>query len=174
MVSDLVQEHKADWDVYLPAKVFSLCFKEHSKTKERPFSLLCCSGLEPVQSPRGLDVSVVVNIQSLDQPSSHWRCEITLMLLPLFFHSTITPRSGRVCLWSDRCSLGEWKIFLLYNSVCEYKTYMNMMMYMWCHLLLLIFVWLFCRWMTVETKLYSVLLTEKKSGLNGGLLFKSI
>uniref|UniRef100_A0A665TMD5 THAP-type domain-containing protein n=1 Tax=Echeneis naucrates TaxID=173247 RepID=A0A665TMD5_ECHNA len=57
MVSDLIQEHAADWDVYLPAKVFSLCFKEHSNTKERPFSLLCCRGLEPVQSPRGLNVS---------------------------------------------------------------------------------------------------------------------
>ncbi|XP_042249662.1 uncharacterized protein zgc:153292 [Thunnus maccoyii] len=55
MVSDLIEEHAADWDVYLPAKVFSLCFKEHSKTKERPFSMLCCRGLEPVQSPRGLN-----------------------------------------------------------------------------------------------------------------------
>lgn len=55
MVGDLAEEHAADWDVYLPAKVFSLCFKEHSKTKERPFSVLCCRGLEPVQSPRGLD-----------------------------------------------------------------------------------------------------------------------
>ncbi|XP_037333163.2 uncharacterized protein zgc:153292 isoform X1 [Pungitius pungitius] len=55
MVSDLVEEHAADWDVYLPAKVFSLCFKEHAKTKERPFSVLCCRGLEPVTSPRGLD-----------------------------------------------------------------------------------------------------------------------
>lgn len=57
MVSDLAEEHAADWDVYLPAKVFSLCFKEHSKTKERPFSLLCCKALEPVQCPRGLEVS---------------------------------------------------------------------------------------------------------------------
>nr|XP_046270965.1 uncharacterized protein zgc:153292 isoform X2 [Scatophagus argus] len=55
MVSDLMEEHAADWDVYLPAQVFSLCFKEHSKTKERPFSVLCCKGLEPVQSPRGLN-----------------------------------------------------------------------------------------------------------------------
>lgn len=55
MVSDLIEEHAADWDVYLPAKVFSLCFKEHSKTKERPFSVLCCKGLEPVHSPRGLN-----------------------------------------------------------------------------------------------------------------------
>ncbi|XP_035511527.1 uncharacterized protein zgc:153292 isoform X1 [Morone saxatilis] len=55
MVSDLIEEHAADWDVYLPAKVFSLCFKEHSKTKERPFSVLCCKGHEPVQSPRGLN-----------------------------------------------------------------------------------------------------------------------
>lgn len=57
MVNDLIEEHMADWDIYLPAKVFSLCFKEHSKTKKRPFSALCCAGLEPVQSPRGLDVS---------------------------------------------------------------------------------------------------------------------
>ncbi|XP_041829687.1 uncharacterized protein zgc:153292 isoform X2 [Melanotaenia boesemani] len=55
MVCDLTEEHAADWDVYLPAKVFSLCFKEHSKTMERPFSLLFCNGLEPVQSPRGLN-----------------------------------------------------------------------------------------------------------------------
>ena len=57
MVSDLIEEHAPDWDVYLPAKVFSLCFKDHSKTKERPFSVLCCKGPEPVHSPRGLDVS---------------------------------------------------------------------------------------------------------------------
>ncbi|XP_026181206.1 uncharacterized protein LOC113141171 isoform X2 [Mastacembelus armatus] len=57
MVSELIEEHAADWDVYLPAKVFSLCFKEHSKTKERPFSVLCCRGLEPVHSPRGLTAS---------------------------------------------------------------------------------------------------------------------
>ncbi|XP_036943858.1 uncharacterized protein zgc:153292 [Acanthopagrus latus] len=55
MVGDLITEHAGDWDVYLPAKVFSLCFKEHAKTKERPFSILCCKGLEPVQSPRGLN-----------------------------------------------------------------------------------------------------------------------
>ncbi|KAF3846111.1 hypothetical protein F7725_003189 [Dissostichus mawsoni] len=55
MVSDLIEEHAPDWDVYLPAKVFSLCFKEHSKTKERPFSVLCCKGPEPVHSPRGLE-----------------------------------------------------------------------------------------------------------------------
>ncbi|KAM6904683.1 uncharacterized protein FYW49_014750 [Xenentodon cancila] len=55
IVSDLTEEHAADWDVYLPAKVFSLCFNEHSKTKERPFSVLCCNGVEHVQSPRELD-----------------------------------------------------------------------------------------------------------------------
>lgn len=59
MVNDLIEEHVADWDIYLPAKVFSLCFREHSMTKKRPFSVLCCAGLEPVQSPRGLDVSKV-------------------------------------------------------------------------------------------------------------------
>uniref|UniRef100_A0A3Q3X3P2 THAP-type domain-containing protein n=1 Tax=Mola mola TaxID=94237 RepID=A0A3Q3X3P2_MOLML len=41
MVNDLIEEHSADWDVYLPAKIFSLCFKERSETKERPFSVLC-------------------------------------------------------------------------------------------------------------------------------------
>ncbi|KAM3597245.1 uncharacterized protein V6R79_001808 [Siganus canaliculatus] len=55
MVNGLIEEHATDWDVYLPAEVFSLCFKEHSQTKERPFSLLCCNGLEPVRSPRGLN-----------------------------------------------------------------------------------------------------------------------
>ncbi|XP_008293552.1 uncharacterized protein LOC103367333 [Stegastes partitus] len=55
MVSDLIEEHATDWDVYLPAKVVSLCFKEQSTTKERPFSVLCCKGLKPVQSPRGLN-----------------------------------------------------------------------------------------------------------------------
>ncbi|XP_047212807.1 uncharacterized protein LOC124865035 isoform X2 [Girardinichthys multiradiatus] len=55
MVGDLTEEHSADWDLYLPAKVFSLCFKPHLATKERPFSLLCSKGLEPIQSPRGLD-----------------------------------------------------------------------------------------------------------------------
>ncbi|XP_061905407.1 uncharacterized protein zgc:153292 isoform X1 [Entelurus aequoreus] len=54
MVSELVQEHAADWDVYLPAKVFALCFQEHSATKQRPFALLCCDGPEPVSTPRGL------------------------------------------------------------------------------------------------------------------------
>uniref|UniRef100_UPI003AB09F10 uncharacterized protein n=1 Tax=Centroberyx gerrardi TaxID=166262 RepID=UPI003AB09F10 len=55
MISDLIEQHAADWDVFLPAKVFSLCFKEHSQTKERPFSMLCCKGLQPVQAPRGLN-----------------------------------------------------------------------------------------------------------------------
>lgn len=57
MVNDLLEEHTADWDVYLPAKVFSLCFQEHSKTRKRPFSALCCAALQPEQGPRGLDVS---------------------------------------------------------------------------------------------------------------------
>ncbi|XP_041673008.1 uncharacterized protein zgc:153292 [Cheilinus undulatus] len=55
MVNDLIEEHTPDWDVYLPAKVFSLCCAEHSQTKERPFSLLCCKEVEPIKSPRGLD-----------------------------------------------------------------------------------------------------------------------
>lgn len=57
MVSDLMEQHTADWDVYLPAQVFSLCFKEHPDTKERPFSALCCKGLEPARSPRGLNLT---------------------------------------------------------------------------------------------------------------------
>lgn len=57
MVSDLMEQHAADWDVFLPAQVFSLCFKEHSETKERPFSALCCKGLEPVRAPRGLNLA---------------------------------------------------------------------------------------------------------------------
>nr|XP_020461043.1 uncharacterized protein LOC109963104 isoform X2 [Monopterus albus] len=57
MVSDLTEEHASDWDIYLPAKVFSLCFEEHSETKERPFSVLCCSEVEPIRSPRGLNAS---------------------------------------------------------------------------------------------------------------------
>ncbi|XP_049601259.1 uncharacterized protein [Syngnathus scovelli] len=51
MVSDLVDEHAADWDVFLPAKVFALCFQEHSLTKERPFALLCCCDSQLVHSP---------------------------------------------------------------------------------------------------------------------------
>ncbi|XP_017274778.1 uncharacterized protein zgc:153292 isoform X2 [Kryptolebias marmoratus] len=60
MVSDLAEEHAADWDVYLPARVFSLCFKEHPVTKQRPFSALFCRGLEPVRSPRGLSLANAV------------------------------------------------------------------------------------------------------------------
>lgn len=55
LVSDLIEGHTSDWDVYLPAKVFSLCCTEHSQTKERPFSLLCCKGIEQIKSPRALD-----------------------------------------------------------------------------------------------------------------------
>ncbi|XP_037111903.1 uncharacterized protein LOC119125453 isoform X2 [Syngnathus acus] len=51
MVSDLVDEHAADWDVFLPAKVFALCFQEHSHTKERPFAVLCCCDSQLVHSP---------------------------------------------------------------------------------------------------------------------------
>ncbi|XP_020326463.2 uncharacterized protein LOC109878664 [Oncorhynchus kisutch] len=57
MVSDLVNDHPYNWDVCLPAKVFSLCFKEHPKTKQRPFSLLCCKGPQPVTTPRDLSFS---------------------------------------------------------------------------------------------------------------------
>ncbi|KAK6312030.1 hypothetical protein J4Q44_G00176940 [Coregonus suidteri] len=57
MVSDLVKDHPDNWDVCLPAKVFSLCFKEHPKTKQRPFSLLCCKGPQPVTTPRDLSFS---------------------------------------------------------------------------------------------------------------------
>ncbi|XP_055754252.1 uncharacterized protein LOC129833581 isoform X2 [Salvelinus fontinalis] len=57
MVSDLVKDHPDNWDVCLPAKVFSLCFKEHPKTKQRPFFLLCCKGPQPVTTPRDLSFS---------------------------------------------------------------------------------------------------------------------
>ncbi|XP_011476126.1 uncharacterized protein LOC101171580 isoform X1 [Oryzias latipes] len=57
MVCDLTEEHAADWNVYLPAKVFSLCFNEHPSLKNRPFSILCCNGVEPYRSPRELDRS---------------------------------------------------------------------------------------------------------------------
>uniref|UniRef100_A0A8C7D9W8 THAP-type domain-containing protein n=1 Tax=Oncorhynchus kisutch TaxID=8019 RepID=A0A8C7D9W8_ONCKI len=59
MVSDLVKDHPYNWDVCLPAKVFSLCFKEHPKTKQRPFSLLCCKGPQPVTTPRDLSVRLL-------------------------------------------------------------------------------------------------------------------
>ncbi|XP_057673144.1 uncharacterized protein LOC130904418 [Corythoichthys intestinalis] len=53
MVGDLVDEHVADWDVFLPAKVFALCFQEHSHSKERPFALLCCRESELVHPSPG-------------------------------------------------------------------------------------------------------------------------
>lgn len=53
MVQDLAEEHPSDWDVFVPAKVFSLCFKENPVTGERPFSVLCCSGTAPEHAPRG-------------------------------------------------------------------------------------------------------------------------
>ncbi|XP_067089385.1 uncharacterized protein zgc:153292 [Osmerus mordax] len=52
MVTDLLKEHGHNWDVFLPAKVFSLCFQEHSTTKERPLSLLHCKRLQPNTVPR--------------------------------------------------------------------------------------------------------------------------
>uniref|UniRef100_A0A3B3HWN5 THAP-type domain-containing protein n=1 Tax=Oryzias latipes TaxID=8090 RepID=A0A3B3HWN5_ORYLA len=58
MVCDLTEEHAADWNVYLPAKVFSLCFNEHPSLKNRPFSILCCNGVEPYRSPRELDMYI--------------------------------------------------------------------------------------------------------------------
>lgn len=58
MVNDLLRDHVHDWDVYLPAKVFSLCFQEHSMTKERPFSMLHCKGLQPVTAPRSVPFCV--------------------------------------------------------------------------------------------------------------------
>uniref|UniRef100_A0A8C5EES3 THAP-type domain-containing protein n=1 Tax=Gouania willdenowi TaxID=441366 RepID=A0A8C5EES3_GOUWI len=56
--SDLLTQHSTDWDVHLPAQVFSLCFTEHPQTKQRPFVLLCCTGREAVRSPRPLDVLI--------------------------------------------------------------------------------------------------------------------
>ncbi|KAJ7989539.1 hypothetical protein DPEC_G00305590 [Dallia pectoralis] len=57
MVSDLLKDQPENWDVCLPAKVFSLCFHEHPKTKQRPFSLLCCKGPQQVSTPRDLSFS---------------------------------------------------------------------------------------------------------------------
>ncbi|XP_077590787.1 uncharacterized protein LOC144208687 isoform X2 [Stigmatopora nigra] len=51
MVRELADEHETDWDVFLPAKVFALCFQEHSQSKKRPFELLCCRESELIQSP---------------------------------------------------------------------------------------------------------------------------
>lgn len=65
MVSELSEGHATDWDVYLPAKVFALCFQERpggGGSGGRPFSLLCCSGLQPVRQPRGLQVSPAHNV----------------------------------------------------------------------------------------------------------------
>lgn len=58
MVNDLLRDHVCDWDVYLPAKVFSLCFQEHPTTKERPFSMLHCKGQQPVTAPRSVPFCV--------------------------------------------------------------------------------------------------------------------
>uniref|UniRef100_A0A3P9AGF0 THAP domain-containing protein 1 n=1 Tax=Esox lucius TaxID=8010 RepID=A0A3P9AGF0_ESOLU len=63
MVSDLLKDQPENWDVCLPAKVFSLCFNEHPKTKQRPFSLLCCRGPQPVPTPRDLSVSGLLSIR---------------------------------------------------------------------------------------------------------------
>uniref|UniRef100_A0A674BDK2 THAP domain-containing protein 1 n=1 Tax=Salmo trutta TaxID=8032 RepID=A0A674BDK2_SALTR len=78
MVSDLVKDHPYNWDVCLPAKVFSLCFKEHPKTKQRPFSLLCCKGPQPVTTPRDLSVSLLcsysLTLIIMDCISIEWVC----------------------------------------------------------------------------------------------------
>uniref|UniRef100_A0A672H139 THAP domain-containing protein 1 n=1 Tax=Salarias fasciatus TaxID=181472 RepID=A0A672H139_SALFA len=82
--SDLMEQHAADWDVYLPAQVFGLCFREHPHTKERPFSALCCKGPEPVRSARGLDVR--------NQPSStliHFNQSLSAVLSPQLTYSQI-------------------------------------------------------------------------------------
>lgn len=53
MVQELIEEHPSDWDVFVQAKVFSLCCKENPSTGQRPFSLLCCGGTAPEHTPRG-------------------------------------------------------------------------------------------------------------------------
>uniref|UniRef100_A0A8D3A879 THAP domain-containing protein 1 n=1 Tax=Scophthalmus maximus TaxID=52904 RepID=A0A8D3A879_SCOMX len=106
MVSDLIEEHAADWDVFLPAKVFSLCFKEHTKTKERPFSLLCCGELEPAHSPRGQDVREAFQyLLSFDKLLSYRNCKKTTFVFSasLFSLSMFMQRSKKVILWFDRC-----------------------------------------------------------------------
>lgn len=83
VVSGLSELHAADWDVYLPAKVFGLCFKEHPATKERPFSVLWCSGRQPARSPRELSVSFnhVVHLDLDFVPSG---CSYARLLLLLW------------------------------------------------------------------------------------------
>lgn len=70
MVSELSEGHATDWDVYLPARVFALCFQERpggGGGGQRPFSLLCCAGLQPVRQPRGLQVG-----PALSSLSARW------------------------------------------------------------------------------------------------------
>ncbi|XP_029576428.1 uncharacterized protein LOC115166781 isoform X2 [Salmo trutta] len=55
LVSDLVKDHPDRWDVYLAARVFSFCCKEHPTTRQIPLSLLRCGGTQSVPtSPRKL------------------------------------------------------------------------------------------------------------------------
>lgn len=106
MVSELIEAHAADWDVYLPAKVFSLCFEEHPRTKERPFSVLCCKGVEPVQFPRELDVSVHYEHLSLNKALLYTLQNIFLTSL---FHSFHFPRSERALSWLDKSPFDEFR-----------------------------------------------------------------
>lgn len=125
MVSDLIEEHAADWDVYLPAKVFSLCFKEHSKTKERPFSMLCCKGLEPVQCPRGLDVSVGFEHLNFDEPLFYTPYTVkwhvcSCLSVPQYVYSKIQ-ESAFVVRWRFKVYLVSWVYFkLIFKSTWQY------------------------------------------------------
>ncbi|XP_055079401.1 uncharacterized protein LOC129456422 [Periophthalmus magnuspinnatus] len=53
MVQELSEQNPSDWDVVLPARVFSFCCKLNPSTRESPFTALCCSGTEPTHAPRG-------------------------------------------------------------------------------------------------------------------------
>jgi hypothetical protein len=63
MVGELVQDHAADWDVFLPAQVFGLCLQGHSTTRKSPFSVLFAKEVEPARTPRPLNVRVFVFFQ---------------------------------------------------------------------------------------------------------------
>ncbi|KAJ0000942.1 hypothetical protein NQD34_005962 [Periophthalmus magnuspinnatus] len=58
MVQELSEQNPSDWDVVLPARVFSFCCKLNPSTRESPFTALCCSGTEPTHAPRGQQVTL--------------------------------------------------------------------------------------------------------------------
>lgn len=86
MVSELSEGHAADWDVFLPARVFALCFQERPAGGgggQRPFSLLCCSGLQPVRQPRGLQVGPAPSLPPCPPAQVRWPLPLTCSLSPV-------------------------------------------------------------------------------------------